>query len=79
MINQSLDIPDKMSVLFGDTIWKAIDFFGLQQTVFLPSDDVPTGGSADVDCQIVHKCSFKCSIFAQSLKKHDEPVPLYYR
>ena len=52
MSGQRLDIPGQMAVQLGYAVWKAIDFFGFQFSVFRPAYDVAAGGGADVDGKI---------------------------
>ena len=48
-LHQGGHIPDQVSVLLLDTVGETEGFFGLKLAVFHPGNDVPTGGSADVN------------------------------
>ena len=43
------DVPGQVPVLFRDPVGKTVNFISPDFTVFLPSDDMPAGGSADIN------------------------------
>ena len=40
---QSVNIPDQMSILFGDTVGKAVYFFCVDCAIFQPAHNMPSG------------------------------------
>ena len=53
--HQSVNIPDQVSILFGDTVGKAVYFFCADCAVIQPAHNMPSGGCADVNGKrIVH-------------------------
>ena len=46
-------IPDEMTVLRLHAVRETIDLFRFQFTVLHPTDDVTSGGCADVNCEVI--------------------------
>ena len=49
IVQQGIDVPDQVSVLFGDTVWETVYLFCPYRAVFQPAHNMPAGGRADID------------------------------